>query len=808
MPRVSAWRVVRLVSLVVIVGMLAGTRPALSATGTISVDASTAVGTSLTRLSTQVVYPGIIEDAGAQGALNSYAPPLMRIHAGTDGCCWAGGPGPALPEGVTQGSWDFAPLTQMIGNIHAYGGSPVLNIRYAPNWMWTCSAFSGAAGSVRDQTFNQFGDYVARLVSYYNLGHMTTEAGTTITNPAGTANRIGYWELWNEPDLSNEDPCHPADWGPALSGAQYLTMWNATVPKMLAVDPSVKVVGPTLATELAATSYVPQLMAGAAHPPDVVSYHAYGGWDNSQSDSFLFDGDGSCPECGIRGMVGELAEIKAMAQGRPIWVTEMNVNAAYGDDGAHRPWTAYGAAWGASAFRMFVLGGASLIHQYQFVESMQFGLVNPNTGAPLLPYWRDYYLSRMFPAGSTILSASSTLSGIEVLAARAPGSTNVRVLVVNRQVPNTTVVGAAGLSGTAQVSVAGLGTVSSVTMRMLDNSTPLASGPALVALPAGNTATVNFPGYGAAILEFSTSGGPTPTPTPAPTPTPTPSNTPLPTPNGSPPVLPPGPGPTPPPTTPPVIPPPTTAIFGSQWVDQSAYPVLAPGAIGRVTLRFRNTGTTPWIRGVAGMQANLGIPGDDTSFDALGMNAGWLSANRLATTDEPVVAPGSIGTFNFAVRAPLTASRYSVPLRPVIDGTTWLTDQGVYIQVTSDYGYHSAWVTQSAYPDLQPGAASGVLSVTFRNVGTRPWVRGTGAQLNLGINGDDRQWASLAIDWPSEDRVAIQTETVVPSGSTATFAFRVRAPLTPGVYYLNLRPVIDGVTWLEDEGVWLQLTVE
>ncbi|HTD64626.1 MAG TPA: hypothetical protein VK732_07795, partial [Verrucomicrobiae bacterium] len=83
----SAWRVVRLVSLVVIVGMLAGTRPALSATGTISVDASTSVGTSLTRLSTQVVYPGIIEDAGAQGALNSYAPPLMRIHAGTDGCC-------------------------------------------------------------------------------------------------------------------------------------------------------------------------------------------------------------------------------------------------------------------------------------------------------------------------------------------------------------------------------------------------------------------------------------------------------------------------------------------------------------------------------------------------------------------------------------------------------------------------------------------------------------------------------------------------------------------------------------------------
>src|SRR5438477_7533778 len=633
MPRVSAWRVVRLVSLVVIVGMLAGTRPALSATGTISVDASTSVGTSLTRLSTQVVYPGIIEDAGAQGALNSYAPPLMRIHAGTDGCCWAGGPGPALPEGVTQGSWDFAPLTQMIGNIHAYGGSPVLNIRYAPNWMWTCSAFSGAAGSVRDQTFNQFGDYVARLVSYYNLGHMTTEAGTTITNPAGTANRIGYWELWNEPDLSNEDPCHPADWGPALSGAQYLTMWNATVPKMLAVDPSVKVVGPTLATELAATSYVPQLMAGAAHPPDVVSYHAYGGWDNSQSDSFLFDGDGSCPECGIRGMVGELAEIKAMAQGRPIWVTEMNVNAAYGDDGADRPWTAYGAAWGASAFRMFVLGGASLIHQYQFVESMQSGLVNPNTGAPLLPYWRDYYLSRMFPAGSTILSASSTLSGIEVLAARPPGSTNVRVLVVNRQVPNTTVVGAAGLSGTAQVSVAGLGTVSSVTMRMLDNSTPLASGPALVALPAGNTATVNFPGYGAAILEFSTSGGPTPTPTPAPTPTPTPSNTPLPTPTPAPTAT-----PTPAPT-------PTATPSSTAEPTSTPAPTSMPSSTPTAT-PVETPAPTPLVTGVpAPTPMVTGAPGP-------------TPANPPVTTSQPTAAPATSAPSSAAspVFVPATAA--------------------------------------------------------------------------------------------------------------------------------------------------------
>ena len=87
-------------------------------------------------------------------------------------------------------------------------------------------------------------------------------------------------------------------------------------------------------------------------------------------------------------------------------------------------------------------------------------------------------------------------------------------------------------------------------------------------------------------------------------------------------------------------------------------------------------------------------------------------------------------------------------------------------------------------------------------------MKGTTSQLNLGINGDNREWASLGIDWPTPDRVAIQSEDVVAPGASVTFKFRIRAPDQPGVYRINLRPVVDGTTWLEDEGVWLQLTVE
>ena len=57
------------------------------------------------------------------------------------------------------------------------------------------------------------------------------------------------------------------------------------------------------------------------------------------------------------------------------------------------------------------------------------------------------------------------------------------------------------------------------------------------------------------------------------------------------------------------------------------------------------------------------------------------------------------------------------------------------------------------------------------------------------------------------NRVAFQNEASVPPGGVGTFVFKVRAPMTPGVYAINLRPVIDAVTWMEDQGVFLYVTV-
>jgi glucose/arabinose dehydrogenase len=248
--------------------------------------------------------------------------------------------------------------------------------------------------------------------------------------------------------------------------------------------------------------------------------------------------------------------------------------------------------------------------------------------------------------------------------------------------------------------------------------------------------------------------------------------------------------------------------FHAAWVDQSPWPTLRPGATVSYTVHYRNTGDTTWIRGSSLRQVNLAVTGDSTAFADAGMAVGWLSPNRVATTTEVSVAPNAIGTFTFTLRAPSTPGTYRLPLHPVIDGLQHLEDEGVFVLLVSDPGFHSAWVSQSPYPTLQPGQVSTPLTIVFRNTGTQTWTKGVlGQEARLGINQDDAQWAPLGVNWLSANRVAAQTETTVAPGTNATFTFQVRAPQTAGTYSLHLRPVIDGTTWMEDQGVFLVITV-
>ena len=123
-------------------------------------------------------------------------------------------------------------------------------------------------------------------------------------------------------------------------------------------------------------------------------------------------------------------------------------------------------------------------------------------------------------------------------------------------------------------------------------------------------------------------------------------------------------------------------VYWSKWLSQSPYPTLRPGEIAELFFAFRNTGTEPWVRGVWGQEANLGLNGDNKEPYRLRMDVNWLWDDRVATTVEPVVAPLQVGTFRFKLRAPMAPGVYRFSIRPVIDGMVWMPDEGVFLTIT------------------------------------------------------------------------------------------------------------------------------
>jgi hypothetical protein len=174
----------------------------------------------------------------------------------------------------------------------------------------------------------------------------------------------------------------------------------------------------------------------------------------------------------------------------------------------------------------------------------------------------------------------------------------------------------------------------------------------------------------------------------------------------------------------------------------------------------------------------------------------WLSTHRWMGT--PFAAPGEAwrGKFVFVTYRDARSSELAS------------AGPGTGAILPAARAYRSGWVAQSAYPRIARGAFA-TLTMHIRNVGTSAWVRGTPTEARLGIVGDDPIWASLGIayGWPLGNRPAVQAEANVAPSEIATFTFRVRGAMA-GVWQIRLRPVIDGVTWLDDQGIYTIVTID
>lgn len=277
------------------------------------------------------------------------------------------------------------------------------------------------------------------------------------------------------------------------------------------------------------------------------------------------------------------------------------------------------------------------------------------------------------------------------------------------------------------------------------------------------------------------------------------------------------PTPPPPPPAPTVCRPSTNpGDYRHAWVRQNGYPTLDWGQTYRFEVTVRNTGRATWCRGIVNLgtdRARDRIPG---FIREGGDPSGWLTGNRTELV-EASVAPGQEGTFRFWMTVPRgkTPGTYREYFRLVADGVTWMEDYGIYWDVRVPSladSYRAGYVSQNGYPTLRRGQ-SYQFEVRLRNTGVRTWQRGI---VNLGT---DRprdviwNWIRQSPDgspsgWLSNNRVFLVEETVAPN-AIGTFRFWYTVPQNKpfGTFRDYFRPVVDGITWMDDWGIYWDVTV-
>jgi hypothetical protein len=121
--------------------------------------------------------------------------------------------------------------------------------------------------------------------------------------------------------------------------------------------------------------------------------------------------------------------------------------------------------------------------------------------------------------------------------------------------------------------------------------------------------------------------------------------------------------------------------------------------------------------------------------------------------------------------------------------------------------YHATFYGQAAYPTIAPGQAAEWV-IAFTNTGSTGWDIANATAVRLGTWSPQDATSILATAaWISPNRPAQQTTSWVGPGQQAWFRVQLQAPSAPGQYRLYVRPVIDGVAWLENAGAYVDVIV-
>lgn len=200
------------------------------------------------------------------------------------------------------------------------------------------------------------------------------------------------------------------------------------------------------------------------------------------------------------------------------------------------------------------------------------------------------------------------------------------------------------------------------------------------------------------------------------------------------------------------------------------------------TVRFTNTGVTPWDRSIV-----LRIMNDDFGPSSF-YDPSWPGAVGEIVMDQARVLPGETATYHFRFRAPVDPRVYtqifqlaarddaSVVIQHKFLSTKTRVDPAEPALVKTDY---SAKKNSDTIPVALRSAWNPAVTVQYKNTGTKSWNR----SVKLNIYGAlFRRPEFHDPSWPTRTGGIVMNEASVPPGGTATYTFRLNAPDELQVY--------------------------
>lgn len=261
-----------------------------------------------------------------------------------------------------------------------------------------------------------------------------------------------------------------------------------------------------------------------------------------------------------------------------------------------------------------------------------------------------------------------------------------------------------------------------------------------------------------------------------------------------------------------------SAPYSAQFLGATQPPTsVAPGETFTQSFQYKNTGLNTWYPDGAN-PVHLGTQSpQDRNSPFCSSDGHWQGCARVKL-DQQLVRPGDTGTFTMTMTAPTTTGTYTENWNVVVDNYSWLEQpSGVTVNVVGK-AYGSAWQGQGwqgggSQITLAKGQ-SALAWIDIKNTGNTTWTRDGNNPVRLGgstsTGGTDRSSSFYTTgDWVGATRPTLTDKDKVAPGEIGRFSFVVTAPTTiaAGTYNEYFRPVMEGVTWLTDQNIYLPISV-